>query len=130
MWSYSTVWANEILQIVNLIGLYSYNLLIITLSLFYNNYFKISRIRKLLISVFVLFFILVLFLYGDFKINKNKKLLEENNNKVFVKIISPNFELKYNLDLNEIEERLRKIIKYSEPDKTKQTLFIWPEGAL
>ena len=129
LWSYSTVWANEILQIVNLIGLYSYNLLIITLfTIPIIIYFKISRIRKFLISVLVLFFILVLFLYGDFKINKNKKLLEENNNKVFVKIISPNFELKYNLDLNEIEERLRKIIKYSEPDKTKQTLFIWPEG--
>ena len=30
LWAYSTSWANEILQIVNLIGLHSYNLLVIT----------------------------------------------------------------------------------------------------
>ena len=30
LWAYSTVWFNEIIQIVNIIGLYSYNLLLIT----------------------------------------------------------------------------------------------------
>ena len=28
----------------------------------------------------------------------------------------------------EIEERLKKLIRYSDPDKNKKTLFIWPEG--
>ena len=28
----------------------------------------------------------------------------------------------------EIEERFKKLIRYSDPDKNKKTLFIWPEG--
>ena len=34
------------------------------------------------------------------------------------------------MDLNEkeIEERFKKLIRYSDPDKNKKTLFIWPEG--
>ena len=43
-------------------------------------------------------------------------------------MISPNFELKYGLSADEIKLRLTKIIRYSEPTKNQQTLFIWPEG--
>ena len=28
----------------------------------------------------------------------------------------------------DIETRFKKIIRYSEPQKNKKTLFIWPEG--
>ena len=48
--------------------------------------------------------------------------------KVFVKVISPNFDLKYGLNENDIEQRFKKLIRYSDPDKNKKTLFIWPEG--
>ena len=47
---------------------------------------------------------------------------------MFVKIVSPNFDLKYGLNNDEIEERFKKIIRYSAPDKDKKTLFVWPEG--
>ena len=40
--------------------------------------------------------------------------------KYYVKIISPNFDLKYGLSKKEIEERFKKLIKYSDPDKTKK----------
>ena len=40
----------------------------------------------------------------------------------------PNFDLKYGLSLDEIEKRLKKLIRFSDPDKSKKTLFIWPEG--
>ena len=53
--------------------------------------------------------------------------MENNIKKTYVKIIAPNFDLKYDLDLKEIEERFKKLIRYSNPDKEK-TLFIWPEG--
>ena len=40
LWAYSTSWANEILQIINLIGLYSYNFFVITIfTLPINNFF-------------------------------------------------------------------------------------------
>ena len=55
--------------------------------------------------------------------------LKTNNiSSVNIKIVSPNFDLKYNLNENEIEDLLVKLTKYSEPDKNKKTLFVWPEG--
>ena len=59
---------------------------------------------------------------------KNERFLETVENRELIKVISPNFDLKYGLSVEEIEERLKKIIRYSEPNKEKKTLFIWPEG--
>ena len=42
--------------------------------------------------------------------------------------IFPNFDLEYGLNLSEIENKLKKLIRFSEPDNKKKTLFIWPEG--
>ena len=58
----------------------------------------------------------------------NKKLLNNNSQSIFVKVISPNFDLQYGLNSKQIEERFKKLIKYSDPNKDQKTLFIWPEG--
>ncbi len=129
LWAYSTSSIKEILQIINLIGLYSYNLLVITIFtlpiIFFFNY---SNVKKLACTTFIFVLLLSIYLYGNFKINVNEKILKSFNQKIFVKIISPNFNLEYNLNIEQIKERLKKLIKYSEPDKEKKTLFIWPEG--
>ena len=129
LWAYSTSWMNEILQVVNVIGLNSYNLIVITFfTLPILLSFKISAVKKILSFTLSIFIILGLYIYGNFEKNKNIKLLETANKKIYVKVISPNFKLEYGLSEKEIEERFRKLIKYSNPDKDKQTLFIWPEG--
>ena len=129
LWAYSTVKVNEILQILNIIGLYSYNLLLITVfalpTIFF---FKISISKKVIYFTLISSIILGLFIFGNYEINKNKKKLGKINEKIFTKIISPNFDLKYGLSERQIEERFKKVIKYSDPDKNKETLFIWPEG--
>ncbi len=129
LWAYSTSSINEILQIVNIIGLYSYNLLVITIyTLPVIIFFKMGKIKKLFSVLFTLSLILILFLYGNYEINKNKIFLQKIEEKIYVKIISPNFELQYGLSDKDIEDRFRKLIRYSDPDKKKKTLFIWPEG--
>ena len=129
LWAYSTVWANEIIQILNLIGLHSYNLLLITIfTLPVIFFYNISAVRKILYSIVISSFILILFVYGSQEINKNTQRLKSVNEKIFVKIISPNFDLKYGLTKEHIEQRFKKLIRYSDPDKDKKTLFIWPEG--
>ena len=129
LWAYSTTSINEMLQIVNLIGLHSYNLLIITIFvspvIFF---FKVKKIIKLFSVLTILCFVLTLYIYGNYEINKNNKFLANSNEKIYVKIISPNFNLQYGLSVREIEERFKKLIRYSEPNKEKKTLFIWPEG--
>ena len=129
LWAYSASWSVEILQILNKIGLFSFNLLIITLfTLPVIIFFKMSLLKKILSLSFTFLSILTLYIYGNYEINKNKKVLETIENKVFVKIVSPNFDLEYGLNEKEIEERFKKLIRYSNPDKEKKTLFIWPEG--
>jgi len=129
LWAYSTTLVNEILQIVNQIGIYSYNLLTITIfTLPIIIFFQISNVKKFLIIFSTLSFILSLYIYGNYEINKNKKFLENNVQKIYVKIVSPNFDLQYGLSTKEIEGRLKKLVRYSDPDKEKKTIFIWPEG--
>ena len=129
LWAYSTSSFNEILQIINLIGLYAYNLFVITIFcmpvIFF---FKISKIKKLFFIISTCLIIVLLFIYGNYKVNENKEILESSNDKIYVKIISPNFDLRYGLSSQEIEERFKKLIRYSDPNKNKKTLFIWPEG--
>ena len=129
LWAYSTSSLTEILQIINVIGLYSYNLILITLfTLPILLFHQKGIIKKIIIILSTVIFILSLFIYGNYKINKNNKLLETIDEKVLVRIVSPNFDLKYNLSKSNIEERFKKIIRYSEPDKNQKTIFIWPEG--
>jgi len=129
LWAYSTTSFKEILQIVNLVGLYSYNLFVITIfTLPIITIFKIGKIKKLLSISLAFSFIFSFYIYGNYTINKNKKFLENESKKTYVKIISPNFDLQYELSIQEIKERFEKLIRYSDPDKKKQTLFIWPEG--
>ena len=129
LWAYSSIWLNEILQIINLIGLYSYNLVLITFfTLPIIFFFKVSVTKKILYFILISSIILSLFIFGNFEINKNKKKLEKINEKIFVKIISPNFDLEYGLTEQQIKERFKNLIRYSDPDKDKKTVFIWPEG--
>ncbi len=131
LWSYSWSWLNEILQILNIVGLFAFNLLIITIFtlpaiLFFRE--KLGKKIMILSSAFLLFF--SIYIYGTVSINKNKGHLEfiSNDNKILIKVISPNFELKYFTSLEEIETKMEKLLKYSDPDPDRHTLFIWPEG--
>ena len=129
LWAYSTNWMVEFIQISNIIGLNAFNLIVITIFtspiiIFY----KYNLIKKIFSVSLIALSILTLFIYGNYEINKNKTLLANVEKKIFVKVISPNFDLKYNLDENDIKQRFKQLIRYSEPDKNKKTLFIWPEG--
>jgi len=131
LWGYSWSWLTEVLQILNLLGLFAFNLLVITIfTIPAVLFFKTSFSRKILTISFTFLFIFSVYIYGTFSINKNKGLINylKNSEKIYTKVISPNFELKYNSSIQEIEKKLKKLVRYSDPDPKKDTLFIWPEG--
>ena len=133
LWAYSWSWFNEIIQILNPIGLFAFNLLTITLFCFLSIFFlEKLKYKTLIIALFSLI-LFTNYLYGNYKVNFNK-IIDQNYIKedryINVKIVSPNFELKYNLSEKETQERIKKLIRYSSIEKNKKTLFIWPEGAL
>ena len=123
--SYTWFSSIETIQILSIIGTYSLSLISITFFcipfLFIQN-----KIKKE--NVFFLLFFLIIFIvnysYGIFKKNNSIYNFEE---KIYVKIISPNFSLEeYNA--NDEITQLKRLIKISNPEENKKTLFIWPEG--
>ena len=129
LWAYSFSTFTEIIQILNKIGLFSLNLFSITVFMIPAVIFmKLSLIKKTLLITVIPILLFFSYIYGNHSINQNKKNLNLVKEKYLIKVISPNFDLQYNLDKSAIEARLKKLIKYSEPDNNFKTLFVWPEG--
>ena len=129
LWAYSFSWSGEILQILNNVGLYAFNLIIITLFILPAIIFsKYKLMQKTIVFFLIPITLLTLYIYGSYSKNHNKRFLISYDEKIYVKVVSPNFALKYGLSKDEIENRLRKLIKYSEPEKKIRTIFVWPEG--
>lgn len=129
LWSYSFSSSTEILQILNLLGLFAFNLIIISFFMAPTVLFlKIKLNKKIfsLISLSIIFF--SFYIYGNYSINQNLKMVGSIPNKYNIKVISPNFELEYNIPNEKIIKRLEKLIRYSAPEKNYKTLFVWPEG--
>ena len=129
LWAYSFSWATEIIQVLNILGLFSFNLIIITIFMFPAVlFFKTNTSKKILKILCVPLIIFIFYIYGNHSINKNQKNIYSSDESFRIKVISPNFELQYGLAIEEIQKRLKKLIRYSEPNENLKTLFIWPEG--
>ena len=128
-WAYSFSWSAEIIQILSKIGLFAFNLISITLFMLPAILFLNLNFTKKIYHILVLMLILFcLYIYGNYSLNLSQKKLKNYKETVNVKVISPNFNLEYGLEYEDVENRLRKLIKYSEPISNTKTIFIWPEG--
>jgi len=123
--SYTWSWSIESIQILSLIGVYALSLISITFFCIPFLFFQKKIIKK---NVYFLLIFLTIFIsnysYGVIKLNNDNYRFDEE---ISVKIISPNFSLK---DYNTKSElfQIERLIKISDPQKGKKTLFIWPEG--
>ncbi len=130
LWSYSWAWFTEFLQILNYVGLYAFNMIVITIFCLPSIFFlRKIKLNILIFSFYVLFF-LTSYIFGSFIINQNNiyKNSIADKEKINVKVISPNIKLKYDLSEKDISKLIDILIRYSEPDPNKETIFIWPEG--
>jgi apolipoprotein N-acyltransferase len=130
-WAYTWSWKPEILQSLYYLGFFSFNLICIII---YCS--PLLLIFKKKLNFISLFFISLIF-FGNFiygssiikKNNENMTSLELNlENSISTKIISPSFDIKYNLSNSDLEKNLSNLIRYSAPETNKKTLFVWPEG--
>ena len=123
--SYTWLWSIETIQILSVIGTYSLSLITITFFctpfLFFQN--KITKKNITFASIFLIIFISN-YLYGTNKISNSHYKFNDN---IYVKIVSPSFSLKDYNTQSELSQ-LERLIKISDPEKNKKTLFIWPEG--
>ena len=131
IWAYTWSWKPEMLQSLPHLGFFSFNLLCIII---YCSPLLLIIKKKFnfLLFTFVSLIFFGNYIYGSSIIKKNDENLARlkinSDNSVYIKIISPNFDLKYNLSDTELAKNISNLIKYSEPDINKKTLFIWPEG--
>ena len=120
----------EFLQILSYTGTYTFNLLCITLffipSLIFFNYKKKTKILLLFSTILILS---INFIYGSSVIKKNEEIKKIKLNYV-IKIISPKIDINRFFQNQAPEEIMSDLIKLSEPDKLKKTIFIYPEGVL
>jgi apolipoprotein N-acyltransferase len=131
LWAYTWSWTPEMLQSLSMLGLFSFNLFCIII---YCSPLLLIFNKKIYYSTFFLIGIIFFgnYIYGSSVLKKNNKYLEKelllSDASIFTKIISPGFDLKYDLSPEEVEKKIYKLIKYSSPEKKKKTLFVWPEG--
>ena len=116
----------EFIQILNPIGLFAFNLTTITLFCAPSILFIKNLKFKKLILIFISITFFGNYLYGNYILNDNKIKIQKElkqNKSIYIKVISPNFELKYNLSEEESLNRIKKLIRYSNIDKDRKTLF-------
>jgi len=130
-WAYTWSWKPEILQPLYYFGFYSFNLLCIII---YCTPLLLIFKKKFNLILFAIISLVFFgnYIYGSSVIKKNDEnlinLKLNSKNSIYTKIISPNFDLKYNLSNNDLVENISSLIRYSEPTASKKTLFVWPEG--
>ena len=122
IWSYSISWSIESLQILPIIGFFSLNILVITIFFLPSILFFKNKIKYLLIFSFIAL-IFSNYFFGSYKINSVNR--DDFPKKIDFKIVSAGIKLS---DFKDEINVASKLIKYSEPDKKKKTIFVWPEG--
>ena len=127
--AYSWIEYINSIQILSLIGTYSFNLLSITIFLLpIVIFFKL----KLKIKFFCLFFAISIltinFFYGSQSIKNNEKIGHKSL-KFTIKVVSPKIEINRFFQNENPEEIIIDLIRLSEPNNLENTVFIFPEGA-
>ena len=117
------------IQINSLIGVYAFNMILITIfaapSILYLN-----RKKNDLIGLALIFTAsLCIYFYGSNNIknfnDRNKQALSSN-----IKILSTSIPIERFYSIIDDEEILNKLIDLSDPNPNESTIFIWPEGVI
>jgi apolipoprotein N-acyltransferase len=117
------------LQILSVIGTYSFNLLCISVFTCPALFFLKKTKRELFLGSFFILVSVSLIIFGFIK-NNQFNLIETNKNDYIIRIVSPNIEInrfysnKYEADI------LNELIDLSSPQADKPTIFLWPEGTI
>ena len=125
-------WTNYLnsIQILSLIGTYSFNLISITIFLLpFLFLFQKERKIKIFIFLFLLFILISNAFYGYKKIKNDEKFYSEFKD-FKIKIISPKISIDRFFEVNNEGVIIEELIELSNPNISHNTIFIFPEGAL
>ena len=125
-------WTNYLnsIQILSLIGTYSFNLISITIFLLpFLILFQKEIKFKIFIFLFLLFVLICNAFYGYKKIKNDEKFYSEFKD-FKIKIISPKISIDRFFEVNNEGVIIEELIELSNPNISHNTIFVFPEGAL
>ena len=125
-------WTNYLnsIQILSLIGTYSFNLISVTIFLLpFLILFQKEIKFKILIFLFLLFVLICNAFYGYKKIKNDEKFYSEFKD-FKIKIISPKISIDRFFEANNEDIIIEELIALSNPNISHNTIFVFPEGAL
>ena len=117
------------IQILSIIGTYSFNLICISLFTIPALFILRKSIKEIVVC---LFFVLVSIGFLSFGILKNSQFnsLTKVKHDYTIRTLSPNIGIdKFYSEIDELKI-IKELINLSEPNKSKPTIFIWPEGII
>ena len=118
------------IQILSLVGTYSLNLLSISIYLIPSViFFQYRSTFKSIIILTGLLLILMNIGYGKYNLDKFRKKNYEDLDFV-IRIISPNIPIESFLKSQDTKKNIYNLINLSNPEKSKKTVFIFPEGVI
>ncbi len=125
--SYSFSSSLNFIQILSILGTYSFNLFCISLFTCPGIFF-LKRGKKEIIFCFSIFIIAGTFLFYGFAKNKKFDSIEVKKNDYVIRAISSNISLERFYSKHNELEIIDELISLSKPNLSQPTIFLWPEG--
>ena len=125
--SFSMVNFTSSLQILNLIGTYSFNLIVITIYCLPTIIiFKFNRLKKVIIFLSVILILVINYFYGN---NRIEQIQLSKKKQIYptIKLISPSFNIERFFIEEPIINKLKELMEIGHPFN-KDFLLVFPEG--
>jgi len=117
------------IQILSIIGTYSFNLICISLFTAPALFILRNSRAEIMVCLSFIFLSVALLIFGYIK-NENFNSLESVKNSYSIKAISPNISLDRFYSKQDELKIINELIELSAPTKIDPTIFVWPEGII
>ena len=117
------------IQILSIVGTYSFNLICISLFTVPALFILKKSQKEIMVCFFFVFVSSAFLIFGYIK-NNNFNSLEAVKNSYIIKAISPNISLNRFYSKQDELKIINELIELSNPTKTEPTIFLWPEGII
>jgi len=117
------------IQVLSIIGTYSFNLICISLFTAPALFILINPKKKIMVCFFFTLVCVTFLIFGYTRIN-NFNSLESIKNSYTIKAISPNISLDRFYSKQDELKIINELIELSASKKNAPTIFLWPEGII
>jgi len=117
------------IQILSIIGTYSFNLICISLFTIPAVFILRDSNKEIMVCIFFILVSSGFLIFGNIKDN-NFNSLESIKNSYTIKVISPNISLDKFYSKEDELKIINELIELSSSTKTEPTIFLWPEGII